>query len=450
MGNGENQVLTTEHLNRTLGKKELYAIAFGHIVGAGIFALIGIGIGMTGTSLFIAILLSSVFIIAQAWPLMIISGTARFRGGMYSIMSKLWNSKLAGFYIIIFSVSNISLAMYAVSFAEYLQGIIAGAPIIPVALICLTVFFIVNILGIEGAAKLQIIMDIILALALTLFIVFGLPQVDIDTLFTEDFMTAGPVGLLTCAVLLTWATAGGIDMINLSAEAKNPKKDIPQVIIVVTLGVSIFYALIALVSAGVLPVELTADQPLTLVAAHIFPKPLYLFFVLAGALLALTTTLNASFAWVTKPILQACNDGWFPKKMGYLHPKFKTPVIILSIFYVIGLIPIVFGLDIETIAFSAVILSNILFVLICFGAINLPKKLPEFWSKSKFRCSKGMLTLAAVIGALASATTCVLLLMDAAPIHVICIAAVTVIGVVYAVIRYKTGKVDIQESVEEA
>lgn len=43
MENKEKKMLTTEDLNRTLGKKELYSIAFGHVIGSGVFSLIGIG-----------------------------------------------------------------------------------------------------------------------------------------------------------------------------------------------------------------------------------------------------------------------------------------------------------------------------------------------------------------------------------------------------------------------
>ena len=46
-----------------------------------------------------------------------------------------------------------------------------------IALIVLTVFYITNLMGIEGAAKLQNAMMLIMILALTAFIVFGLPHV---------------------------------------------------------------------------------------------------------------------------------------------------------------------------------------------------------------------------------------------------------------------------------
>ena len=40
MENQEKQALTTADLKRTLGKKELYSIAFGHVIGSGVFSLI--------------------------------------------------------------------------------------------------------------------------------------------------------------------------------------------------------------------------------------------------------------------------------------------------------------------------------------------------------------------------------------------------------------------------
>ena len=106
MENKEKKMLTTEDLNRTLGKKELYSIAFGHVIGSGVFSLIGIGIGYTGKSAWIGILLSAVFILLQALPFIVMAGTARFRGGYYSMMGTLWGPKFAGFYIVIFFAST--------------------------------------------------------------------------------------------------------------------------------------------------------------------------------------------------------------------------------------------------------------------------------------------------------------------------------------------------------
>lgn len=41
--------MSTKELRRELGRFELMGIACGQIIGAGIMALVGIGIGMTGS-----------------------------------------------------------------------------------------------------------------------------------------------------------------------------------------------------------------------------------------------------------------------------------------------------------------------------------------------------------------------------------------------------------------
>ena len=81
-----------------------------------------------------------------------------------------------------------------------------------------------------------------------------------------------------------------------------------------------------MVAGGVLPVSETANQPLDLVARAIMPTPVFLFFVIGGALLALTTTLNATFAWITSPSYRPANDGWLPHKIRLFTPKFKDPL----------------------------------------------------------------------------------------------------------------------------
>jgi len=239
-------------------------------------------------------------------------------------------------------------------------------------------------------------------------------------------------------------------MIQLSAEAKNPTRDLPKVIVVATLAIAGFYALISIVAAGVLPISEVADQPLTLVANEILSRPLYLFFVICGALLALSTTLNASFAWVTKPILQASVDGWLPRGLGRIHPKTKSPYLILTIFYVIGLLPIFFGLNIGLIADMTVLLNNILFVFICYSAAFMPKRIPELWEKSRFHCSGPKLQAAALIGAFSAVISVILLLTELGQREIIGTCVIAVLAIVYAYFRNKTANVDMEISYEES
>ena len=80
-----------------------------------------------------------------------------------------------------------------------------------------------------------------------------------------------------------------------------------------TLLVAIFYALVGIVAACVLPVEEVAGVNISVVAKSVFPAPIYLFFVIGGAWFALLTTLNGTLSWTTRSLQRAAMDGWLPE-----------------------------------------------------------------------------------------------------------------------------------------
>ena len=101
-----------------------------------------------------------------------------------------------------------------------------------------------------------------------------------------------------------------------------------MVMIISTLFVAVIYGVVAIVAAGVLPVDQVAGENLSIVAKEILSGPVYVFFMLCGAGFALISTLNSQFAWAPKPIMQACDDGWLPHGLAKLS-KWNTPIILL-------------------------------------------------------------------------------------------------------------------------
>lgn len=444
-------VTSTKDLKRVLGKKELLSIAVGQTIGSGIFAMVGIGIAMTGRSVNIAMIIAAIFVIFQVIPMIFVSGTVRLRGGFYTQLAFLTDRRLAGFYVITHIISWTALAMYALSFADYMLSLVGGAGLnkMVIAIVVLTIFYIANMFGIQNAALVQNLMMLCMCVGLTVFIVFGLPQVKPDYMAPPDFMLNGWRGLFQAGALYTWAVGGANVIIHLGAEAKNPTKDIPIIIVAATLIIATFYGLIATVAAGVLPVSEVAGQSLALVAAEIFPRPVYVFFIVCGAMFALTTTLNASFGWVTKPILQAAVDGWFPPFIARLNRN-KAPITILTLLYLECVAAVLFKLEVNTIANMAVILTNVCFALICYSAIKMPKIIPEIWNKSRFHCSDGMLKAFSWIGVITTVFQIYLLFSDLTPMDMIGNVVVLVLAAAYALWRDRSGKVKMEISYEEA
>lgn len=428
-------------LNRVLGFWDLMSASLGQIIGAGIMSLTGAAIALTGKSVPIAFLLSTLFVIAQALPYIFINSTIRVNGGPYTIVSLFVSKKLGGFYTIVNVLSNLSLAMYALSAADYLMGLFGMGNRMLISAIILTAFYLLNLFGIDKFAKAQNLIVAILVIALVVFTIAGLPKVDWSSFsVAETWMTGGVKGLFRAATLLTFATGGATIIVSLSNEAKNPTRDLPLVIIISTLAVAVLYAVMSLVAVGVLPLDMTAGQSLVNTAKEILPYPLFVFFVVGGAECALASTLNSQFASATKPVLQATWDGWFPEKWGRLS-KWKTPTFYLTVLYVIGMITIFTGLDIDEIGSLVLILGQIINFLIVYAMLKLDKVVPEEWHQSKFHVSNGALVFCAVLGFAACGVSFWLQCVGKPSWVLIGNLIMCVLSLGYSFWRYRSGKV---------
>ena len=438
-----NPSAATGELKRNLGRMDLVSVAVGQIIGAGIMAMTGTAIGMTGRSVNLAFVIAGILCVLTAIPQIMVGGTARFKGGQYTQVAAFGGQRLAGIFTLINVFTGLGIAMYVISFTEYLLALVPGAPAKLISVAVLTILFLMNILGAKQAAVLQTVMCVIMAVAIAAFIAFGVPNLQPGYFAPPDFMTKGLTGVLMASAYLSFAAGGAQYVINFSGEAKNPKKDIPFAIIVPTNGITVVYAVMGTIAAGVLPVADVANKSLALVAEAILPKPLYVFFIVGGAMFALLTTLNASIGWMCRPIVQAAKDGWLPKVFGRLNARFGTPVNVLLLFYVIGLVPILAGLDISIVSSSTVILTSAVKVILCFTAIRLPKVMPELWNKSKFHVGKGLLNTVCIVGGLVATLQVLLMLATSAPLELVGNLVILAASVVYALAANKRVKMEV-------
>ena len=263
-----------------------------------------------------------------------------------------------------------------------------------------------------------------------------------DYFAKDTWMTGGVMGLLQAGGLLVFATGGANCVVNLSAEAKRPTRDIPIVMIVSTLAVAVIYGVIAFVAAGVFPVEEVANQNLSLVANEILPYPLYVFFMICGAGFALISTLNSQFAWAPKPTMQACDDGWLPKGLAKLS-KWNTPIVILGILYVLGAVCIMTGLSVAVIGNMCLIATGATTLMINAFLWRLPKVIPDEWASSKFKISAPMLKVISLLGSLAAAFNIYLNATTLSPTLLALNGVVIVAAFIFAFARSKHVQMDI-------
>ena len=380
-------------LKRNLGFWPLMGIAYGQIIGAGIVTNTGIAIGMTGTGVVLAYIISAICTTFTSFPSAILSAAVPVTGGNYRYISRLMDKRWGFVYLVTYFISNMTIALYALSCASYLGAFITGISQNIIAICLLLVFFFINMVGTKESALVTTGMTLLLLLGMALFIFYGLPKTDIAYVFDpSNLMANGPVSLLSAIALLSFATGGATVVVNYGAEAIDPAKNMPRIIFISTITVGIMYAMVAMVASGVLPIEQVADQNLSLVAQEVMPGWAFTYFTLAAGAGATAKTLNVTLSWSPKPILVACDDGMLPKSWGTVSKR-GVPYKILIAFFFVGLIPLLIGMDISLISKMGTAISLLSKIMFSYAFLNLPKKYPEAYARSEMKVSEGTIKL---------------------------------------------------------
>ena len=376
-------------LIRNIGFWPLMGIAYGQIIGAGIMTQTGIAIGMTGTGVVLAYIISAVCTTFQNFPTAILGATVPVSGGEYRYISRLRGKKWGFVYLATYVVSKLTIALYALSCASYLVAFLTGISEQIIAICLLVAAFAINLLGTKQSAFVTTGITALLLLGMALFLFYGLPRTDIAYVFDpSNLMAHGPGNLLSAIALLSIATGGAQVIGNMGSEIIDPQKNMPKVIIISTVTVGIMYALVAMVASGVLPLEVVSNQNLSLVAADVMPGWAFTYFTLAAGAGATAKTLNVTLSWSPKPILIACDDGMLPRSWGTVSKR-GVPYKILIAFFFIGLIPLLAGMDISLISKMGTAISLLSKLMFSYAFLNLPKKYPEAFARSEMKVSEG-------------------------------------------------------------
>jgi len=403
-------------LKKVLGLSDVIGIAVAQIIGAGVLVLTGIAIGMTGSGVILAFMASAVFTLIKITPMALMSAALPTTGGMYRYSSRLLSPQAGFFWMLMFMVVHVGISNLALTFALYLEGLLPGISIKWSAIAILTACYVANLCGIRKVAVLAKNMVFVLLAALGLFIAYGMPAVDYARALSPlNMLPQGWGGFFAAVALLSFATNGAQYIAEIGGEMKDPGRTIPIAMYSATIGVGLLYGLLAMVASGVLPIRQVANRPLTEVARAILPAPLFLFFMIGGALVVLVIHLLVIYAVVTKGLMIACQDGWLPKRLGAVNRRFGTPHWLLTLFYVFGFIPIATGWSITTIAALGTGVGFFTYLMPFLACTQLPKKFPEAYHNSPFRVKPLTIKIIVTVAILLSVGQGYILLMKLKP-----------------------------------
>ncbi len=427
---------------------DLFLISMGGVIGSGLITLIGPSIGLTGYSVWLAYAAAILLGFFMIFPIMLAGSTLRISGALYSLCGNLASPKLAGMMSYTYMITVLSNALFAIALRTYLGELFPALDTVWTAVVALTVFYIINLLGLDVFAKVSSVMTWTLFAGLLLYIIYGIPQIS-QPLFNfagEQFFTGGFKGFFTATFLLIYSTQGYYIAIFYGADAKKATRDVPRAMRWCIPALVVLYIGVCIVTAGVLPMEQTAGKTLTVVAMSIMPKTLAVIFILCGPIMALTTTLNTGLSSNMYPIRQACHDGWLPRSFAKSN-RFGIPWKIMTYEYLIALIPILLNFNISLITNNIQLIYTFINVFTILGIWNIPKKYPEAWKKSKMHMPNGLFYFFMCVALAINGVIFIKAILALSAPVAIGNSLLLVTAVVLGLVVSKKGKVEIETSV---
>ena len=229
-------------LKKTLGLFETSVYGIGIILGAGIYAIIGEGAGITGNSLWLSFIIAAFIASFTGLSYAELSSMFPKTAAEYVYTKKAFNKDSLSFLIgwIFIWAGVVSAATVSIAFAGYFSRLF-GTEIMPVAIGLIISLSILNFIGIKQSSRFNIISTIIEVSGLLIIIALGMNFIGSGNINYFD-MPNGLNGLITSAALIFFAFIGFEDIVNISEETKNARSVIPRALLISLAVSTILYA----------------------------------------------------------------------------------------------------------------------------------------------------------------------------------------------------------------
>lgn len=318
-------------LKRSLSLPLLTFYGTGTILGAGIYVLIGEVSAAAGMFSPIAFLLAAVIAGFTALSYSELASRIPRSAGEAAYVSAGMNSKLlaafAGWGVVVTGI--ISAATIANGFVGYLNEFIPAQRefTIGIAVVCLGLIAMWGVTESVVAASVVTLIEI-LGLVLVVVLAGGHITSLPDRLpeMLPSFSMADGTGIVLGAFLAFFAYIGFEDIVNMSEETKEPRKNVPRAILISIAVSTLLYIVVAVVAILALPIdELSgAEAPLARIVEERGPhartiiSAISLVAVINGALIQIIMAARVIYGMARQKIA--------PKFFGVVHPSRRTPV----------------------------------------------------------------------------------------------------------------------------
>jgi amino acid transporter len=363
---------TGAQLRRVLGIPSLVLFGLVYMVPLTVFTTYGIVTQMTGGRLPVAYLITLVAMVFTARSYGHMARAFPFAGSAYTYTQRSFGPGI-GFltgWSLMLDYLFIPMINYLV-IGLFLNAAFPALPAWTFVLATIIVVTVLNIIGIVSVARASIAIIAVQAIFIVVFVALAIVSIggaDLDLLapFAGNGQAPGFGALAAGAAVLCLSFLGFDSVSTLAEEARNPKRDLPRAIMIVTLAAGVIFIGLSYLAHLVLPSHAfsSIDSAALDVVGVAGGQFLVAFFTAAYVAGAAGSALTSQ-ASVSRILYAMGRDGVLPTRVfGRISKRFKTPVVAIVVVSIVSLLALVIdlGLLAEMISFGA---------LVAFSAVNL-------------------------------------------------------------------------------
>jgi APA family basic amino acid/polyamine antiporter len=383
--------LESRVLKREIGLPECVTIITGAVIGVGLFTVGSQQVGIWGTSIIFAALISVVITVFPSALYGEMASALPLAGGTYAYAKRAINYPVGIFVSWNYTIAQIGIAVAeGLAFANYLNLLIdvCGGP--PNALdprfsgsVLVLIFVVINFFGIKSAGKAQDFFMYFFWVGSIIWFVVAFKDIDFNNF--APMIEGIPPTVKEAAfgiLMVLWCFFGFETVVGMGAEVKHARITIPRALILSPFIVMAVNTLWWWFLNGITPAATRGDLA-SAAAPFADATTMAGLGVFAVILLCLIITLGGDFSSMNPLVTGAArymylmsNDGSMPKVFGKLHPKYKSPYISVIIIGIVSVLMILTN-DIILVASMCAYAQISCYILGYLSFIMLRKKEPD-------------------------------------------------------------------------
>ena len=380
-------------MKRTLSTLDLTFLGIGGIIGSGVFVLTGIGAARyAGPGIVLSFVAAGLLCMLVGLAYAELASLIPAAGSAYAYTFASLGEGMAflcGWSLIIGYI--VTASAVAVGFSAYFSGMMAslgmeipkallttapegGIINLPAVVITLVIGFILAH-GTKESSRLNTILISLTLCAIVAFVVVTSPHMDL-TKNMEPFLPFGAAGIMTGAAVVFFSFMGFDTVATSAEECKTPEKSLPIGIIASVFVCLCIYSVVAFVLTGTVHyTDLDRADPVAYCLRLIGYTGLANL-VTVGILFGMITTLIVYIFGQARVFFAMSRDGFLPKAMANIHPKYGTPYFItlvgsILIAFIAGCVPMLYIVELANTGVLAA------FFIVFVGLIALRRNSPE-------------------------------------------------------------------------